>query len=74
MRNKPKIYDERCYDLAVHFIGTEKKDEMCADLASAIQEAVEDWFNRPCGVLGCDLKPGHEGPHDTTRSYLSLSE
>jgi hypothetical protein len=43
------MYDERCYDLAVHFIGTEKKDELCADLANDIQQAVEDWFERHPG-------------------------
>lgn len=40
------MYDSKCLDLAQYFLGGEKdaSDQMKADLAKAIQDAVEDWF------------------------------
>lgn len=39
-------FDSRCLDLAQHFLGCEPDDgdEMQADLAQRIQDAVDGWF------------------------------
>lgn len=39
-----KNYDEKCADLARHFLGEEPEPESVAALALHIQEAVEDWM------------------------------
>jgi hypothetical protein len=62
-------YDPKCYELAEHFLqdGPFKRHEpACANLAKAIQQAIEDWFiiettpqARPVMDLGDDGRAQH---------------
>lgn len=72
--SKRRLYDERCYDLAVYFIGTEKKDELCADLANDIQQAVEDWFEQHPEAGEQNREPRDEIGRDMMwrRNYIRL--
>ncbi len=38
------MFDTKCAELAVHFLGTDVSDANVASLAQAIQNAVEDWM------------------------------
>lgn len=40
----PDLIDEKCWDLAEHFLGAGITESEKRCLASHIQEAVEDWF------------------------------
>lgn len=42
----PFLVDEKSYDLAEHFLHGEGEEDDVWNLAHAIQEAVEDWFDR----------------------------
>ena len=52
-----KLFDPKCYELAVYFLPDADSDER-NELAAAIQEAVED-FGLP-GI--CVREDGHDGP------------
>jgi hypothetical protein len=44
-RKNKKSYDQACFDLAEYFLIDEPRlQDKCSDLATAIQQAVEDWF------------------------------
>jgi len=41
------MFDTKCAELAVHFLGTDVSDATVAALAQEIQNAVEDWMSDP---------------------------
>ena len=53
---KIKSFDPACYALAEHFMTDEpwlaQQPARTAELASHIQEAIEDWFAAQPGIVG----------------------
>ena len=45
-KQKPKLFDSKCMDLALHFLPAEvdQQSEQARELAQAIQDCVEDYF------------------------------